>query len=79
DPIVARRKDADGNWINGKARARSPSTVEESVIQLKAALNHAFKARRVRYVPPLRHKTRDQVTPERSYRLSLDTLSEMLD
>lgn len=79
DPIIARRKDANGNWIDGKARARSASTVEESVIQLKAALNRAFKARRVKYVPPLSHKTRDQVTPQRSYRLSLDTLGELLD
>jgi integrase len=49
------------------------------VIQLKAALNHAFKNRRVRYVPPLQHKTRDQVTPARSYRLSVEAIGEMLD
>lgn len=79
DPIVARRKDADGQWIDGKSRARSPSTVEESVIQLKAALNHAFRARRTRYVPPLAHKTRDQVTPQRTYRLSIDGIAELLD
>ncbi|PZU56385.1 MAG: hypothetical protein DI547_16690 [Sphingobium sp.] len=79
DPIIARKKDADGNWIDGKRRQRRASTVEESVIQLKAALNHAFNARRTRYVPPLKHKTRDQVTPRRTYRLSVEALAELLD
>lgn len=79
DPIVARKKDENGNWIDGMSRVRAASTVEESVIQLKAALNYAFKARRVRYVPPLQHKTRDQVTQPRSYRLSLNTIGELLD
>ncbi|TCM21534.1 phage integrase family protein [Novosphingobium sp. PhB165] len=79
DPIVARKKDAAGNWVAGKSRKRSASTVEESVITLKAALNHAFRNRRTRYVPPLQHKTRDQVTPERDYRLSVDAIGELLD
>lgn len=79
DPIVARKKDKDGNWIDGKSRPRMASTAEESVIQLKAALNHAFQKRRIRYVPPLKHKTRDQVTPERTYRLSIDAIAELLD
>lgn len=79
DPIVARRKDEHGNWVDGKSRKRAASTVEESVIQLKAALNHAFKQRRTRYVPPLQHKTRDQVTAPRTYRLSLEMIGEMLD
>lgn len=79
DPIVARKKDADGNWIDGSKRKRAASTVEESVIQLKAALNHAFRQRRTRYVPPLRHKTRDQVTPQRTYRLSVEAIGELLD
>lgn len=79
DPIVARKKDANGNWIDGMVRIRTASTVEESVITLKAALNRAFKGRRTRYVPPLQHKTRDQVTPERTYRLSLNAIGELLD
>jgi hypothetical protein len=79
DPIVARKKDADGNWVEGKKRPRTASTVEETVIQLKAALNYAFRARRTRYVPPLQHKTRDQVTVQRTYRLSVDALGELLD
>lgn len=78
-PIVARRKNADGDWVDGKSRGRAASTVEESIIQLKAALNHAFTSRRMLYVPPLRHKTRDQVTPQRTYRLSVDALGELLD
>ncbi|PTR12941.1 phage integrase family protein [Novosphingobium sp. GV055] len=79
DPLVARKKDADGNWIDGKVRFRAPSTVEEAVIQLKAALNHAYRARRITYVPPLQHKTRDKVTPHRTYRLSVEALGELLD
>ncbi len=79
DPIVARRKDKDGNWIDGKSRKRAASTAEESVIQVKAALNHAFGSRRLRYVPPLKHKTRDQVTSARTYRLSVDAIAELLD
>lgn len=79
DPIIARKKDEHGSWVDGKARPRSASTAEESVIALKAALNHAFCKRRIRYVPPLKHKTRDQVTPTRTYRLSLDGIAELLD
>lgn len=79
DPIIARKKDEQGNWIDGQHRKRAASTVEESIIQLKAALRHAFNARRLRYVPPLRHKTRDQVTAPRSYRLSVEALGELLD
>jgi hypothetical protein len=79
DPIVARRKNDAGEWVPGKSRSRSASTVEESIIQLKAVLNHAFKRRRTRYVPPLQHKTRDQVTPQRTYRLSVAALGELLD
>ena len=78
-PIVARKKDQDGNWIAGATRARSASTVEESVIQLKAALRFAEKASRIAAAPKLGHKTREQVTPERKYRLSVDTLAEILD
>lgn len=79
DPIIARKKDKDGNWVDGEARPRSASTAEESIIALKAALNHAHGKRRIRYVPPLKHKTRDQVTPARTYRLSLDGIAELLD
>jgi hypothetical protein len=78
-PIVARKKDDAGNWIDGASRQRKPSTAEESIIQLKAALNHSFKARRTRYVPPLKHKTRNQVTAPRHYRLSVDAIGELLD
>lgn len=79
DPIVARKKDAQGNWIDGQKRQRSASTIEESIIQLKAALNHAYRQRRLRYVPPIQHKTRDQVTPARDFRLSVDAIGEVLD
>lgn len=79
DPIIARRKDAEGNWVDGERRKRAASTVEESIIQLKAALNYAFNNRRVRYVPPIKHRTRDQVTSASTYRLSVDALAELLD
>lgn len=79
DPIVARKKDAAGNWVDGKKRKRSAATVEESVIKLKAALNYAFKERRTKYVPPLKHLTREQVSSPRSYGLSIDAIGELLD
>jgi len=78
-PIVARKKDADGNWVDGATRRRAASTIEESIIQLKAALNFAEEAKRISSRPKLKHKTRDQVTPERKFRLSVDGLAEILD
>jgi hypothetical protein len=79
DPITTRRKDGAGDWVAGSARPRSPATVEESVIQLKAALNHAHGAKRLANAPGFQHLTRDAVTPERTYRLSVDALGELLD
>jgi len=79
DPIVARKKDANGKWVNGASRKRSEATVEESIIQLKAALNHALESKRVAFLPSLKHRPRDEVTSERSYRLSIDGLAELLD
>lgn len=79
DPLVARKKDGKGNWIDGQVRYRTASTVEESIIQLKAALNYAFNQRRLRYVPPLQHLTRDKVTAQRTYRLSVAAIGELLD
>lgn len=79
DPIVARKKDSEGNWTAGSSRCRSPATVEESIIQVKAALRHAYQSRRTNYLPPLKHKTRDQVTPARKYRLSVAGIAEILD
>ncbi len=78
-PIVARKKDAEGNWVDGKERPRSAATVEESVIQLKAALNHAFQKRRIAHVPPMKHKTRAQVSSPRTERITVDQMGEMLD
>lgn len=79
DPIVARKKDGKGNWVDGQSRKRQASTVEESIIQLKAAINHAYNNRRIRSSPPLKHKTRAAVTPPRTYRLTVSNLGEMLD
>lgn len=48
DPIIARRKNAAGDWQRtGAQRVRAVSTVEESVIQLGAALNNAKKRKRI--------------------------------
>lgn len=79
DPIVARRKNEAGEWVAGSKRKRAPSTVEESVIQLKAALNHAYNERRSKYLPPFKHRTRKQVSAERTYRLSVGAIGELLD
>ncbi|KQN01692.1 hypothetical protein ASE82_14745 [Sphingomonas sp. Leaf230] len=77
DPITQRRRDPETREWTVSTRTRSKSTVEESIIQLKAALR--FNAKRMEEVPTLKHLTRAAVTPERSYRLSLDQIAEMLD
>lgn len=80
DPIVARRKNAEGEWVrDGARRKRSAATVEESVIAVKAALNHASRRRRVPTKPSISHLTRRQVTPVRNDRLSLGAIGELLD
>lgn len=76
DPILTKKRALDGNWTHS-SRPRSPSTAEESIIALKAALNH--NKARMPVVPQLKHYTRKQVTPERHYRLSLEALAEILD
>ena len=76
DPIIARRKNPQGEWVESSRRKRAASTVEESVIQLKAALNHTKK--RSGYVPDFEHKTRAQVTPTRNDRLTLKDIGELL-
>lgn len=79
DPIVARKKDHNGNWVDGASRPRTAATVEESVIQLKAAIKHAFDGRRLRHNPPIKHKPRSAVTPKRNDRMSLAGIGELLN
>lgn len=79
EPIVARKKNEQGEWVAGKSRPRSPATVEESIIQLKAALNHAWQNRRILYVPPIKHKTRPEVSAARTDRITVAQMAEMLD
>ncbi|MEJ8630572.1 hypothetical protein P0F65_13375 [Sphingomonas sp. I4] len=77
DPVTQRRRDpATGGWtVSTRKRARS--TVEESIIQRKAALR--FNVKRMEAVPELKHLPRAAVTPERNFRLSLEQIAEMLD
>ncbi|WP_454888208.1 hypothetical protein [Sphingobium herbicidovorans] len=77
DPILTRKRGLSGEWTVS-SRSRAASTVEESVIQLKAALNYAAVKGRAA-VPQLKHLTRDEVTAPRSYRLSIEMLAKMLD
>ena len=79
EPIVARRKGPRGEWRAGAARPRSPATVEESIVALKAALNHAYGARCIAYVPPIKLRTRGEVTAVRNDRISVAALGEMFD
>lgn len=78
DPIIALKKNGT-SWVESSRRPRTPSTVEESVIQLKAALNYAKKAKRTRFAPDFEHKTRAQVTPVRNDRLSLQKIADLLN
>lgn len=79
DPIITMRKDKAGKWVEASRRKRAPATAEESIIQVKAALKRAYDGRRIRYLPPLKHKTRSAVTPKRTDRLSLQGFGELLD
>ena len=80
DPIVALRKNEEGNWVReGKVRERSKATVEESVIALKAAMNLARRRRRIAVAPMILHRVRDEVTAARNDRLSLGAIGELLD
>jgi hypothetical protein len=80
DPIIARRKNDAGEWERtGARRKRTASTVEESVIQLGAALRHAKFRKRISLMPEFGHRTRDQVTPVRNNRLSVAAIGELLD
>ncbi|MEG3093137.1 hypothetical protein [Sphingomonas sp. PB1R3] len=77
DRVTQRRRDREtGEWTVSR-RERAKSTVEESIIQLKAALR--FNVKRMEAVPELKHLPRAAVTPERNFRLSLDQIAEMLD
>jgi integrase len=77
DPIAQpRRNPGTGGNTSPSTRKRSRSTAEESIIQLKAALR--FNERRLLEVPRLKHLTRAEVTPKRTYRLSSDALGEVL-
>lgn len=78
DPIITMKKE-NGEWVESSRRPRAASTVEESIIQLKAAVKRAYDGRRIRYLPPIKHKTRSAVTPKRTDRLSLNALGELLD
>lgn len=77
DPIIARGKNEKGEWVESSRRKRAASTVEESVIQLKAALN--FTKKRSGHSPDFEHMTRAQVTPPRNDRLSVAAIGELLD
>ncbi|MFZ2979752.1 MAG: hypothetical protein WA085_01855, partial [Sphingobium sp.] len=68
DPIRTKKGSANGE-VTYSERPRMASTVEESVIALKAAFNRA-SSKRLASVPALKHLTRDAVTVERSDRLS---------
>lgn len=77
DLVTQRRRDpVTGGWTVS-TRKRAKSTVEESIIQLKAALR--FNVKRMEALPELKHLTRAAVTPVRNFRLSLDQIAEMLD
>ncbi|WP_353460828.1 hypothetical protein [Sphingomonas faeni] len=76
DAITQRRRDPETKEWTVSTRKRSAATAEESVIQLNAALR--FNEQRMVAVPRLKHLTRAEVTPKRTYRLSGDALAEML-
>lgn len=69
-------------WIDGegatRARPRAPASVEESIVQLAAALNHAVEARRSDARPAFRPIARAKVTRARRVRLEVPAIASML-
>jgi integrase len=57
---------------------RAPATTEESVHQLKTALNHAFRNQRVERPPNFRTYTRKQVSATRVTRVEIEVMRDML-
>lgn len=77
-PIVARKKSKDGEWVAGKSRPRAPSTTENSVIQLRAAIQHAKALRNTTVDPafkPIQTKALNR-TPR--WRPTVANMAEML-
>lgn len=77
-PIVGRKKNSDGEWVEGKSRPRAPSTTENSVIQLRAAIQHAKALRNTTVDPafkPIQTKTLNR-TPR--WRPTVQNMAEML-
>ena len=60
------------------SRPRSPATTEESVIQLKAALNHAVAERRIQVVSKVTILGRSKVSPDNITRVDLPIIASML-
>ena len=60
------------------SRARSPATTEESVIALKAALNHAVSMRRIEAALKVTILGRGKVSPDNIERVDLPMIAAML-
>ncbi|MDB5683550.1 MAG: hypothetical protein JWM75_1248 [Sphingomonas bacterium] len=72
-------------WRNGKgvvtvSRSRSPATTEESVIQLKTTLNHAFKAkpRKIEHAPTFETFGRKKVSRPKTVRIDVPAMADMV-
>jgi integrase len=73
-PVVARRKDGS----TGASRPRTQASVEEAVLQFKAALNHAHRRGHVETAPTFQTRTRRQLSQKRMTRCTIDELADML-
>jgi integrase len=72
-------------WRNGQgavtvSRPRSPATTEESVINLKTALNHAFRSKppRIEHAPTFETFGRKKVSRARTVRIDTHALADMV-
>ena len=61
------------------SKPRSEATIEESVHQLKAAINHAVNKGRVVVTTRIASRTRSQVTPPNRDRLQIEQIAELFN
>lgn len=71
-------KHRNGQGVVTRERQRSPATTEESLIILRAALNHAKRKRRIEDVPFFRTLGRERVSNPNITRIDLATIARML-
>jgi len=79
DAWVARFREWSQDQPLKTGAKRSPSTTESAVLQLRAALNHAYNRKAIAHKPSFMVKKPREVNNSPRYRLSVSQMRDMLD